>query len=168
MRRGGNWRQQFRVRGWSFLMIHKHSISASIRQVKRTFVQSKKTFFSKGLLQDIHRAFLKHHIENYAARTQHLTYIHALWSSRKNKFQRDIQRHLLGAIWARVFIVSNGCPTRTWAAPPTLPARSSFIVARVFCFMLERLQSFSTMEVQSMQKVGWCSQTLTRCRLSHM
>lgn len=34
----------------------------------------------------------------------------------------------LGAIWARVLIVSSGWPTRTWAAPPTLPASNSLIV----------------------------------------
>lgn len=34
----------------------------------------------------------------------------------------------LGAIWARVLIVSKGCPTRTWAAPPTLPASNSLMV----------------------------------------
>ena len=47
----------------------------------------------------------------------------------------------LGAICARVLIVSNGCPTMTCAAPPTLPARSSFIVACVvdFIFKLEEL-----------------------------
>ena len=34
-------------------------------------------------------------------------------------------------------MVSNGCPTRTCAAPPTLPAMSSFIVACVVDFIFE-------------------------------
>lgn len=34
----------------------------------------------------------------------------------------------LGAVCARVLIVSSGWPTMTWAAPPTLPAMSSLIV----------------------------------------
>jgi len=37
----------------------------------------------------------------------------------------------LDAICARVLMVSSGCPTRTCAAPPALPAMSSFIVACV-------------------------------------
>jgi hypothetical protein len=41
----------------------------------------------------------------------------------------------LGAICARVLIVSKGWPTSTCAAPPTLPAISSLIVACVFCFI---------------------------------
>jgi hypothetical protein len=39
----------------------------------------------------------------------------------------------LGATWARVLIVSSGCPTKTCAAPPKLPAMSSLTVSRVFC-----------------------------------
>jgi len=42
----------------------------------------------------------------------------------------------LGAIWARVLIVSSGCPTKTCAAPPKLPAMSSLTVSRVFCGMM--------------------------------
>ena len=47
----------------------------------------------------------------------------------------------LGAICARVLIVSNGCPTRTCAAPPTLPAMSSLIVACVVDFIFELQRS---------------------------
>jgi len=39
-------------------------------------------------------------------------------------------RHSRGAIWALVLMVSSGCPTRTCAAPPTLPAMSSLTVLR--------------------------------------
>lgn len=42
----------------------------------------------------------------------------------------------LGAIWARVLIVSSGCPTKTWAAPPKLPAISSLTVSKVFGGMM--------------------------------
>ena len=41
----------------------------------------------------------------------------------------------LGAIWARVLTVSRGCPTRTCAAPPKLPAMSSLTVSKVLCGM---------------------------------
>lgn len=54
------------------------------------------------------------------------------WNAAYNQPLLDIKfdRHSRGAIWALVFMVSSGCPTRTCAAPPALPAMSSFTVLR--------------------------------------
>src|SRR3954453_15589366 len=53
--------------------------------------------------------------------------IHVQQASAKALIERRTE---LDAICARVLIVSNGCPTRTWAAPPALPAMSSLTVWR--------------------------------------
>ena len=41
---------------------------------------------------------------------------------------------LVVAVCKRTFVVSKGWPTRTWAIPPAVPARRSFITLVLSCF----------------------------------